>query len=276
MIEIGKRAELEVLRDKQYGLYLDGGELGEILLPHGEVPRGWDIGQKLDVFLYLDSEDRLVATLKRPRAMVGEFARLKCVAVTAVGAFLEWGLTKDLMVPFREQKMKMEEGRSYLVKVLFDGESRRLIATARLARHLNVTPASYAVGDEVELIVFEKTDLGYKTIINHAHEGLLYANEVFQGLSIGEKVKGWIAAVREDGKIDVSLHAPGRGRVDDLEKRILGELVARGGFWGIGDHTPADEIREDLGVSKRTFKQALGALLKKRLVRVVENGIRLN
>lgn len=276
MINIGSRANLRIVREQTFGLFLDAENLGEVLLPRGEAPRNWALGELLDVFLYLDSEDRLVATLKSPRAMVGEFARLKCVAVTAVGAFLDWGLSKDLLVPFREQKMRMEEGRGYLVKVLFDEESRRLIATTRLARHLNKTPARYAVGDEVELIVFEKTQLGYKTIINGQHEGLLFANEVFQELSIGEKVTGWVAEVRADGKINLTLHALGRGRVDDLEKRILGELVARGGFWAISDNTPAEEIREDLGVSKRTFKQAVGALLKKRLIAVGDGGIRLN
>jgi len=275
-IEIGRRGKMRVVREKQAGLYLDGEELGEILLPRGEMPREWAVGDELDAFLYLDSEDRLVATLRTPRAMVGDFARLKCVAVTGVGAFLDWGLMKDLLVPFREQKVKMEEGRWYLVKVLFDEESKRLIASARLARHLNKVPARYAAGEEVDLIVYEKTDLGYKAIINGLHSGLMYRNDVVQDLSMGEKVKGWIAAVRGDGKIDVTMHPPGRGRVDDFEKQLLGELVARGGFLALGDDTPADEIRRELGVSKRTFKQGVGALLKKRLITLVDGGIRLN
>ena len=236
----------------------------------------WALEGMVEVFIYLDSEDRLVATLKRPRVMPGEFGKMNCVAVTGVGAFLYWGLPKDLMVPFREQKVKMEVGRGYLVYVMVDEQSRRLVATTRIARHFDLTPAEYEVGDEVDLTIFGKTEMGYKAIINHAHGGLLFANEVFQNLSQGEKVKGWVTGLREDGKVDLSLHPPGRERVDDLERQIMGELVARGGFWAINDKSLAAEIYEELGVSKRTFKQTLGALLRKRLVTQTEAGIRLN
>lgn len=276
MITIGTRATLTILREKAAGLYLDAQNLGEILLPRGEIPVEWVIGGELDVFIYADSEDRLVATLKRPRAIPGEFAKLTCVAVTGVGAFLDWGLPKDLLVPFREQKQRMEEGKNYLVKVLVDEETQRLIATTRIARHIDNTPPSYATGDEVDLIVYGKTPMGYKAIINNAHTGLIFGNEVFQELSLGEKLKGWISGVRADGKIDLSLHPPGRERVDDLEKQIMGELIARGGFWALTDKSPAEEIYSELGVSKRTFKQTLGALLRKRLVTQTEGGIRLN
>lgn len=276
MITIGTRATLTILREKPAGLFLNAEDLGEILLPRGEMPGEWVIGGELDVFIYLDSEDRLVATLKQPRAIPGEFAKLTCVAITGVGAFLDWGLPKDLLVPFREQKTRMEEGRNYLVKVLVDEQSQRLIATARIARHIDNTPPSYASGDEVDLIVYGKTPMGYKAIINNAHTGLIFGNEVFQELSLGEKLKGWIAGVRADGKVDLSLHPPGRDRVDDLEKQIMGELIARGGFWALTDKSPAEEIYSELGVSKRTFKQTLGALLRKRLVTQVESGIKLN
>jgi len=276
MITIGTRATLTILHEKPAGLYLNAEDLGEILLPRGEMPEEWFIGGELDVFIYRDSEDRLVATLKRPRAIPGEFAKLTCVAVTGVGAFLEWGLPKDLLVPFREQKQRMEEGRNYLVKILVDEETQRLIATARIARHIDITPPGYAVGEEVDLVVYGKTPMGYKAIINNAHTGLIFGNEVFQELALGEKLKGWIAGVRDDDKIDLSLHPPGRERVDDLEKQIMGELVARGGFWALTDKSPAEEIYSELGVSKRTFKQTLGALLRKRLVTKTETGIRLN
>ncbi len=276
MITIGTRAHLRIVREQPFGLFLDAENLGEILLPRGEMPREWVIGEELDVFIYLDSEDRLVATLKSPRAMPGEFAKLKCLEVTGVGAFLDWGLSKDLLVPFREQKVRMEPGKSYLVKVLVDEQSRRLMASHRIARHIDITPAIYECGQEVDLTVYGKTPLGYKAIINHAHTGLLYANEVFQKLSLGEKLKGWISAVRGDGKIDLSLTPPGRTRVDDLEKQIIGELVARGGFWALTDKSSAEEINSELGVSKRTFKQTLGALLKKRLITQTDTGIRLN
>lgn len=276
MIKIGERASLRIVREKPMGVFLDAENLGEILLPRREMPVEWELESYVDVFIYLDSEDRLVATLKAPRAVPGEFAKLKCVATTAVGAFLDWGLPKDLLVPFREQKVQMEVGKSYLVKVLVDEESGRLVATTRIARHIDKTAAIYATGDAVDLTVYGKTPMGYKAIINHAHTGLIFANEVFQDLSLGEKLKGYVAGVRADGKVDLSLHPPGRDRVDDLEKQIMGELVARGGFWAITDKSPAEEIYEELGVSKRTFKQTLGALLRKRLVTQEESGIRLN
>lgn len=276
MITIGQRASLTVLREKPVGLFLDAENLGEILLPRREMPKEWAVGALVDVFIYLDSEDRLVATLKQPRAMPGQFAKLACIAVTPVGAFLDWGLPKDLLVPFREQKTRMEVGKKYLVKVLVDEESRRIVATTRIARHIDLTPADFEPGQEVELTVYGKTPMGYKAIVNNTHTGLIFANEVFQELAQGEKLKGWITALRADGKIDLSLQPPGRERVDDLEKQIMGELVARGGFWALTDKSPAKEIYEELGVSKRTFKQTLGALLKKRLVTQTDTGIRLN
>ncbi len=275
MAKIGERASLRILREKSFGLYLDGGELGEVLLPHREVPADNVIGAYLDVFLYTDSEDRPVATLETPKAMPGDFAKLKCVDVTGVGAFLDWGLAKDLLVPFREQKTRMEPGKTYLVHVHVDPVSGRIIASARLSRHLDLTPHAFRTGDEVDLIVFGKTELGYKAIVNGSHSGLLFAEGVFQALQAGEKTKGYIAGIREDGKIDLTLHAPGRARVTELEDRILAELGARGGFWAIGDHSSAAEIHEELGVSKRTFKQSLGALLKKRTIQIEDRGIRL-
>ncbi len=275
MAKIGERASLKILREKSFGLYLDGGDLGEILLPHREVPKDNVIGASLSVFIYTDSEDRPVATLKTPKAMPGEFAKLKCVAVTGVGAFLDWGLAKELLVPFREQKSRMEPGKSYLVHVHVDEVSGRIIASTRLSRHLDRTPHAFKRGDEVDLTIFGKTALGYKAIINGTHGGLLFAEGVFQPLQPGEKAKGYIAGIREDGKIDLTLHAPGRARVEGLEERIIAELGARGGFWAIGDHSSAAEIHDELGVSKRTFKQSLGALLKKRLILIEDRGIRL-
>ncbi len=275
MTAIGERASLQILHEKTFGLFLDGGELGEILLPRREMPVKWALGDFLDVFLYLDSEDRQVATLKAPKVMPGQFARLKCVAVTAVGAFLDWGLPKDLLVPFREQKVRMDVGKNYIVHVHIDEQTGRIVASTRIARHMDQTPHDFQLEQEVDLIVFGKTDLGYKAIINGSHSGLLFANEVFQDLQPGEALKGYITAIRPDGKINVSLHAAGRAKVDDLEGQILAELEARGGFWPLGDHSPAAEINEELGVSKRTFKQATGALFKKGKITIENNGIRL-
>lgn len=275
MAKIGERANLKIVREKSFGLYLDGGELGEILLPRREMPATAAVGGMLDVFLYHDSEDRPVATLNAPEAMPGQFARLPCVAVTAVGAFLDWGLPKDLLVPFREQKARMTVGKHYLVHVQVDELSGRIIASTRIARHLDRVPHRFKPGDEVDLVIFGKSALGYKAIVNGTHSGLLFASGVFQALQPGEHTQGYIAAVREDGKIDLTPHAPGRARVMSLEERILAELEIRGGFWAIGDHCSAAEIHDELGVSKRTFKQALGALLKKRHVLIEPRGIRL-
>lgn len=275
MAKIGARANLKVIREKPFGYYLDGGDLGEVLLPRREAPAAPAIGDCLDVFLYNDSEDRPVATLKTPRAMPGQFARLQCVAVTQVGAFLDWGLPKELLVPFREQKSRMETGKSYLVYVQVDQVSNRIIASTRIARQLDLIPHAFKPGDQVDLVVFGKTELGYKAIINGTHSGLLFAEGVFQPLQPGEHCQGYIASVRADGKIDLTLHAPGRSRVLGLEDRVLAELGARGGFWAIGDHSSAAEIHDELGVSKRTFKQAIGALLRKQSIRIEEHGIRL-
>jgi predicted RNA-binding protein (virulence factor B family) len=275
MANIGERASLKILHEKSFGLYLDGGDLGEVLLPHREVPKDNVLGADLDVFIYTDSEDRPVATLRTPLAMPGEFARLKCVDVTGVGAFLDWGLPKELLVPFREQKGRMETGKSYLVHVHLDPVSGRIVASTRIARQLDLTPHSFKPGEQVDLVIFGKTDLGYKAIINGTHSGLLFSDAVFQPLQPGEKTKGYISAIREDGKIDLTLHAPRSVRVGGLEEGILAELQARGGYWAIGDHSSAAEIHDELGVSKRTFKQALGALLKKRRIQIEDRGIRL-
>jgi len=275
MAILGKRNTLSIVRESTPGLYLDGGELGEVLLPHREVPKDNVIGADLDVFVYTDSEDRPVATLSKPKAMPGEFARLKCVEVTGVGAFLDWGLPKDLLVPFREQKARMEPGRTYLVRVHFDEVSGRIMASTRITRFLDKAPHHFKPGDEVDLVIFAKTDLGYKAIVNGTHSGLLFGESVFQELQPGEKTKGYIAGIRPDGKIDLTLHAAGRGKVMSLEERVLAELEARGGFWAIGDHSSAAEIHDELGVSKRTFKQAIGGLFKKGSISIEDRGIRL-
>lgn len=275
MAMIGKRDTLQIVRETRFGLFLAAGELGEVLLPRKEVPVSWAVGNFLNVFLYHDSEDRPVATLLTPKVMPGHFAKLRCVAVTGVGAFLDWGLAKDLLVPFREQKVRMELKKFYVVYVQIDEHTDRIVATTRLSRHLDQTPVSYQIGQLVDLIIFGKTALGYKAIINGAHSGLLFADGVYQPLQLGESVQGYISALREDGKVDLTLHPPGRARVENLESRILAELEARGGFWAIGDHSSAEQIHDELGVSKRTFKQTLGAMLKKRSVSQTAKGIRL-
>ncbi|MES2995651.1 MAG: S1-like domain-containing RNA-binding protein [Verrucomicrobiota bacterium] len=275
MANIGDRATLKVVRENQHGAYLDAGALGEVLLPGREVPPGTEPGTAIDVFLYTDSEDRPVATTARPKTMPGDFAKLRCVDVNQAGAFLDWGLSKDLFVPFREQKTRMEAGKSYLVHVHVDPASSRIIASTRITRWIDQMKSGFRGGEKVELIIFAKTELGYKAIVNQTFSGLLYHSQVFQPLQTGERLNGYISEVRPDGKLDLTLQPPGRDRVENLEETILAELRARGGSWAIGDFFPAAEIHDELGVSKRTFKQSIGALLKKKQITITDRGIKL-
>ena len=236
MAKIGERASLKIIREKSFGLYLDGGDLGEVLLPHREVPKDNVIGGFLDVFLYTDSEDRPVATLKMPKAMPGGFAKLTCVAVTGIGAFLDWGLAKELLVPFGEQNARMEQGKSYLVHVHLDEVSGRIVASARLERYLDRTPHDFRKGDEVELIIYGKTDLGYKAIVGGAHSGLLFGERFSRSCGTARKSKATSPRSGRTGK-SISPCTPGPGKGRRLEEQILAELGARGGYWAIGDHS---------------------------------------
>jgi len=271
---IGERANLRIVREQPFGIYLDGGDLGEILLPRREMPAKWQIGETVDVFIHHDSEDRIVATMKEPLAKPGQFAYLRAAAVTGVGAFLDWGLPKDILLPFREQKERMEVGKSYVVFVRIDEESGRIVATRRLSRYLDQTPAPYHEGDEVDLLIYGKTDLGYKAIIEGKHTGLLFGNEVFRKVHAGERTRGYVALVRPDGKIDLTLQPSGRARVTDLGARIMAGLESRGGYWELSDKSPAEHIYKELGVSKRTFKQAAGALFRQKKIWIEDEGLR--
>lgn len=276
MVEIGRINNLRVVKEVDFGVYLDGGELGEILLPQKYVvPEDYEKTGFLDVFIYLDSEDRLIATTEKPYAMVGEFAFLKVVAVNKFGAFLDWGLAKDLLVPYREQKLDMEEGRSYIVYIYVDEESQRIAATAKVDKFLDLTPTDYAEGEEVNLMIYKQTDIGYKAIINSAHWGVLYKNEVFQKLNIGEQIKGYIKKIREDGKIDLSLQKTGFEFIDETAKSILELLQAQNGFLPVTDKSSPETISDLLGISKKSFKRAVGSLYKKRIITLNDDGIRL-
>ena len=275
MATAGERATLRIVREHPAGVFLDAGPSGEVLLPRREVPPGSYPGDSINVFLYHDSEDRLIATRAEPLARPGQFAHLRVVAVNAVGAFLDWGLPKDLLVPFREQRDRLETGKSYVVHVHIDPESGRTIASRRLSRYLDLTPPTFAPGDEVELMIYGRSDLGYKAIINGTHSGLLFANEVFRKLHAGETTRGFIREIRPDGKIDLTLDPPGRSRVSELEAAILSRLDQLGGFWDLHDKSPTDRIYRELGVSKRTFKQAVGSLFRARKISIEPEGMRL-
>lgn len=275
MTEIGKVNQLKILKSAPQGLYLDGGELGEILLPARYADSSWNPGHTIEVFITLDSEDRLVATTERPVAMVGEFACLRVVSATRIGAFLDWGLPKDLLVPFREQKTEMAEGCSYIVYIYLDRVSGRIVASSKLNKFLDQTPADYTVGDEVDLLINDRSDLGYSVIINNSHSGLLFHSDIFRPVKRGQRLPGFIREVRPDGKISVCFHKPGYEKVEDLTDTILNYLREQGGFMPVTDKNPPEEIYALFGVSKKTYKKAIGALYKKRLICFEENGTRL-
>ncbi|MBK6952145.1 MAG: GntR family transcriptional regulator [Crocinitomicaceae bacterium] len=275
MLEIGKTNNLRIVKEVDFGLYLDGGESGEILIPTRYVPKNAKVDEYLDVFIYHDSEDRLIATTETPLAQVDQFAYLKVKQLTQVGAFLEWGLMKDLLVPFREQKYEMFNNTSYLVRVYLDKVSKRIAATTKLDRYIDNVPYDYEEGQEVDLIIWEKTDLGYKVIINEEHTGLLYANEIFTPVHVGMKTKGFIKRLREDEKIDVSLQKQGFVHVDETSQMILEKLKTRGGFIEANDNTSPESIKHMFGISKKVFKKAIGSLYKERLITIEDRGIRL-
>ena len=272
---LGKYNQLEVVKEVDFGVYLNGGDDGEILLPARYVPEGCRPGDVLNVFIYLDNEERLIATTLQPKVQVGEFACLEVAWVNEYGAFLDWGLMKDLFVPFREQKMKMQKGRRYVVHTHVDEESYRIMASAKVERYLSKEMPPYQAGQEVEVMVWQKTDLGYKVIIENQFGGLVYQNEVFQALEPGMTLTAYVRQVREDGKIDLALQKDGQAKVKDFSDVLLQFIREQGGYTPLNDKSAAEDIYDTFGVSKKTFKKAVGDLYKKRLILLVENGIRL-
>ena len=274
-IELGKFNQLEVVKEVDFGLYLDGGEEGEILLPTRYVPEGCQVGDMLNVFLYLDIDERLIATTLTPLVQVGQFACLEVAWVNQFGAFLNWGLMKDLFVPFSEQKMKMQVGRKYVIHAHLDDESYRIVASAKVERYLSKDIPDYAPGTEVDILIWQKTELGFKAIIDNKHSGLLYENEIFCTLETGMQMRAFVKQVREDGKVDLILQKPGFEKIDDFSKTLLDYIKEHGGRIHLNDKSPAEDIYDTFGVSKKTFKKGVGDLYKKRLISLQENGITL-
>lgn len=274
-MEIGKYNTLKVIKTVDFGVYLDGENGLEILLPTRYVPENCQPGDNVEVFIYHDNEGRLIATTVHPFAAVGEFAWMKVKEVSDTGAFLDWGLMKDLLVPYREQKMAMKAGRSYLVYVYLDFITKRIAASARIDKFLDNIPPKYEHNQEVNLLVADETEIGYKVIINHLHWGLIYHNEVFRPLAKGENLKGYIKEVREDEKIDISLFPFGYEKVDSIAQQIFRTLQQNGGFLPVHDKSDADEIYSLFACSKKSFKKAIGALYKQQLIVLEQGGIRL-
>lgn len=274
-IQLGAYNLLKIVKEVDFGLYLDGGDEGEILLPKRYVPKDYKIGDELDVFLYLDQDERLVATTEHPLAKPGDFAYLECSWVNEYGAFLNWGLMKDLFCPFREQKRRMEIGSSYIVYVTIDEESYRIMATAKVEKYLNKEKPTYNAGDEVDIMIWQKTDLGFKVIIDNQYAGLIYRDQIFKHVQTGDRMKAYIACVRPDGKIDLTLQPTGRQQTLDFSETLLNWLQQHDGYCELGDKSDAEEIKARFEVSKKVYKKAIGDLYRRRLIVMENGGIRL-
>jgi len=275
MVQIGKFNTLSVVALAANGAYLAAEELGEVLLPNRYLPENCQVGDQLEVFIYADSADRLVATTETPLAQVNQFASLKVCQVNKIGAFLDWGLPKDLLVPYNQQHSAMEVGKYYLVRIYLDENTERLVASSKIDKFIDIWPAQYNPGDKVELIIGGKTDLGFKAIINNQHWGLLYDNEIFQPLRIGKKVTGYIKNIRDDQRIDLILTRGGERKVIDFKDALLKHLTDNDGFSTLHDKSSPELIQRTLGVSKKTFKATVGNLLKQGKISIEKNGIRL-
>lgn len=274
MIEIGKYNTLKIARATKVGLYLTDGET-DILLPNKYVPKEYEIGGEIAVFVYLDHEERPVATTLEPYIFLNEFALLRVNYTNKFGAFMNWGMEKDLFVPFKEQARPMEQGKRYLVYMYIDEKTKRLVASSKTNQFLNNDEITVEVGEEVDLIVSHITDVGINVIINEKHKGLLYKNEVFEDLRTGDRIIGYIKTIRPDGKIDVSRQPFGMERIDASAQAILDELKASRGFLRLNDDSHPEDIKTVLQMSKKTFKKAIGTLYKQKLIDIKEDGIYL-
>ena len=279
MLTLGDYNTLKIVKSVDFGLYLDGGEEGEILLPQRYVTKDMHIGDEISVFIYLDQEERPVATTEHPYAKVGEFASLEVAWVNQFGAFLNWGLMKDIFCPFREQKKRMEQGQRHIVYIKVDEDSYRLMATAKVEKYLS-TPTvkdlpSLQHGAEVDILVWQKTDLGFKVIINNKFQGLIFENQIFQPLHSGLKLKAYVDHVRQDGKIDIVLQPTGRQQTLDFAETLLRYLYENDGYCNLGDKSAAELIYDRFQVSKKAYKKAVGDLYKRRLITIELDGIRL-
>ena len=276
MIEIGRYNELRILRQTSVGLYL-GDESGEdVLLPNKYCPENYKLEDKTDVFVYRDYAGRKVATNLTPKIFLNEFALLQVTAVADVGAFMDWGMEKDLMVPFKEQRQKMEEGRWYIVYLDIDKKTDRLYASNKIEKFLQNEVLTLEEGEEVELLVLQKTDIGFSVIVNNAHKGLIFKNEIFKELNIGDKLNGFVKKIREDNKIDISIQPIGYDNFNDTNSELIYRaLVENKGFLAVTDKSSPNEIYSQFGISKKAFKKSIGALYKQRKITIQPKGIKL-
>lgn len=273
MVQIGKWNRLSIVEIAENGVYLDGQEDGEIFLPAAEADDRWQAGDTAEFFIYFAGND-LAATTKSPYVEVGQFACLRVNSIQSVGAFLDWGLPKDLFLPFREQTREFRDGHYVVVYVYLDS-SGRISASMRTDKYVDTSPSPYEVGEQVELLIVSQTDLGFKAIVNDRHVGVIYANEIFEPVRIGDRKVGYVKHPRPDGKIDLSLAQIGYRGSDDIGERIMEMLVDEGGFLGLDDKSSAEDIYRAFGVSKKKFKMAVGGLLKKQLIGFADGGMQI-
>ncbi|EKO3787010.1 GntR family transcriptional regulator [Vibrio harveyi] len=276
MIKIGQINSLEVIKTADFGVFLDGEDYGSVLLPNKYVPEGTELGAHLDVFLYFDSESQLAATIDKPIAQVGEWGLMKIEGINKTGAFVNWGIKeKDLLIPFSEQRARFTAGQNILVYVYTDKASGRIVGTTKFNKWLDKTPANYEVNEQVELIIAERSQLGYKAIVNGEHWGMIFPSDVFGKLFIGKKLKGYIKQVREDGKIDLALQKVGVAKMDDLSSKVIELLEKKGGFLPLNDKSSPEAIFEAFRTSKGTYKKTIGGLYKAGKIVIEKDGIRL-
>src|SRR5690606_8829512 len=275
MIRIGEYNTLEILRETSVGIFLGDDAGNDVLLPNKYVPKEFEVGQSITDFCYLDHQERPVATTLKPKVVKGEFALLKVVEVTNIGAYLDWGLERHLFVPFREQASKMEQGKWYLVYVYEDKETHRLVASSKTNQFVSNEHVDLSFNDQVQIIVSRFTELGVEVIINNQYKGLIYNDEIFEPLKLGSVHQGYIKKVREDQKIDVSLQPQGYKAIEPASQKILDQLKANNGFLALGDKSDPTLIKQTLNLSKKSFKKAIGALYKEKLITIDTDGIRL-
>lgn len=276
MIKIGQINSLEVIKKADFGVFLDGDDYGSVLLPNKHVPEGTELGDHIEVFLYFDSESQLAATIDKPIAQVGEWGLMKIEGINQTGAFVNWGIKeKDLLIPFSEQRARFTAGQNILVYVYTDKASGRIVGTTKFNKWLDKTPANYEVNEEVDLIIAERSQLGYKAIVNGKHWGMIFPSDVFGKLFIGKKLKGYIKQIREDGKIDLSLQKVGVAKMDDLSIKIIDLLEKKGGFLPLNDKSSPEAIFDAFRTSKGTYKKTIGGLYKQGKIVIEKDGIRL-
>lgn len=276
MIKVGQINHLEVVKKADFGVFLDAGDYGTTLLPNRFVPEGTEIGDKLDAFLYFDSDSQIVATTETPIAQVGEWGLMQIEGVNSTGAFASWGIKgKDLLIPFSEQRARFTSGQNVLVYVYTDKASGRIVGTTKFNKLLDKTPPTYTRNQQVDLIIAERSDLGFKAIVEGQHWGMIFKSDVFGKLFIGKKLKGYIKNIREDGKIDLSLQKVGVAKMDDLSERILELLEKKGGYLPLNDKSTPEAIFAAFRTSKGTFKKSIGGLYKQGKIVIEKEGIRL-